>query len=277
MESSSKETQIIINGRSAAREMQIIPSALFWRDRIQRENPDFHISFQITSPFVVEFLNSYIEFPRGTVNPEYSTKPQRLEFPVESQKLPFWKQAEIDFKGFHSSFFVDHGFPSSTCGFYLRNLMLARRNNTQLTAQLFLNIHENHNNQDEINATFWHQLAGYLQKTETPVYIHSSLVPADLLRTFATTGYVDTRLSIYDIWRVAIHLSHSRLYLGCEGFFAQLAYLLHVPCFIIGKENPSLKLESREPNQFVRYFTNPHLEDIQDAQRELERLLLPER
>lgn len=267
--------------------MQILPAALEWRRRIKARDHDAglcrEITFQLASPLAQQFTNAYV-WPGGfSMHAKIPPQTSLIQFPLEStsKERPahvVWRQAENYFGGTHQEFFRIVGFPGNSLGKLQEHLFNFRQTQIPQYALIFFAPYDPHESfETTVDEELVMKIARYFGEQVVPFISPGFLVPAGLVRKISMYGYVERENCNRDIWYWATQLLLSKIFVGCHGFFSQLAYLLGVPSIVLGMDNPSMCLSSNGPNRIVRNLTSPVMaEDVFDAFTEMGRLLLPE-
>lgn len=257
--------------------MQILPCALEWRHRMRRQNTAHQITLQLHSPLAQAFAGAYV-WPGGfDIQTPLSSDIDLVEFPLErGGPLPVYQQAEQFFSGVHRDFFHTTGFPLNSLGRMQQLLWKARQPVVGPMSMIFLVMYDPHEYLEGAwPEGFWKEVTRRLFDADAPMHTALPFVPACFTRSFSLYGYIDMQRNIHDVWYWASQLLLSRMYIGVECFFSQLAYLLGVPSIVIGADENDLHLPSVGPGQLMRALpSNVHSDQVLDAYHEMGRVLL---
>jgi hypothetical protein len=257
--------------------MQILPCALEWRRRMRRQNSDHQITFQLGSPLAQAFAAAYV-YPGGfgiDAPTDYNDF-DLVEFPLErGGKQTVSQQAEKFFSSVHRDFFHETDFPLTPLGKMQQLIWKHRCLQVNSGSMVFLGMYDPYESwESRWPEGFWREIIRGLYDMNVPMQTMSSLVPACFTRSFSVYGYMDIHRNLHDVWYWTTQLLFSRMYLGVECFFSQLAYLLGVPSIIVGADESDLTLPSKGPGQLVRALPSGiHFEKVLDAYNEMGRML----
>lgn len=257
--------------------MQILPAALEWRHRMRRMDQDHQITFQLKSSLAQDFAAGYV-WPGG-FDSEMPIETNRdvVQFPLERNGTKkVWQQAEHFFGSVHRDFFHAMGFPLNSLGRMQHLLWKQRQPHVGPMSMVFLVMYDPYEYWElGWPEGFWKGIVRGLHDMDVPMQTAIPFVPACFTRGFSLYGYIDNQRNIHDIWYWTTQLLLSRMYIGVECFFSQLAYLLGIPSIVISADEEDLRLPSFGPGQVVRALPSTvHYDKVLDAYHEMGRMLL---
>ena len=271
-----RNTVIRLNQRGRV-EMQMLPSALEWRHRMKRQDVNHNITFQLRSPLAQAFAGAYV-WPGGfDTGLPIQDDMDLVNFTVERNgPQTVFQQAEKFFGSVHRDFFHTVGFPLTPLGRMQQLLWKARQPHVGPMSMIFMAMHDPYEYWELAWPTeFWKSIVRRLSEADAPMIAPIALVPAHATRSFSCYGYIDTHRNIHDVWYWTTQLLLSRMYIGVQCFFSQLAYLLGVPSIVIGADESDLLLPSVGPGQLTRPLpATAHSDQVLDAYNEMGRVLL---